>query len=105
MIYDKHQHNTQDNEINKPKCQQLNLYLAENYIDTDRDSDNSIAQTIILFILLLLFIVDEGLTMHQSRMEENSCMQLKQNHKDWPSGYYWVNITGTPNSTYCNMDT
>ena len=32
MIYDKHQHNNQDNEVNKPKDQQINLYLVEDYL-------------------------------------------------------------------------
>ena len=43
--------------------------------------------------------------MHQSRVDENSCMKLKQNHKNWPSGYYWINIEGTSVSSYCDMDT
>ena len=32
MIYDKQQHNTHDNKINKPKCPQLKLYLVEDYL-------------------------------------------------------------------------
>ena len=43
--------------------------------------------------------------MHQSRVDENSCMKLKQNHKNWPSGYYWINIEGTSVSAYCDMET
>ena len=35
----------------------------------------------------------------------HSCLQIKQKHKNWPSGYYWIKIAGNIVSVYCDMDT
>ena len=42
---------------------------------------------------------------HQKIAEGHSCLQIKQKHKNYPSGYYQINIEGNSVSAYCDMDT